>query len=179
MRITSGRLKGRVFKAPKVGMRPTKGLVREAIFSSLATRVLDARVLDLFAGAGGVAFEAWSCGASSVTAVENVFSHWKILQKNFQTLNDEALGGFQIVRSDVFDFLEHNTKQFDLVFADPPYQNADLPRLLKALNDALAVHGVLVFEMHSSNAYSLCPSWNLCKEKVYGKTRTLFLEQTK
>lgn len=90
MRITSGILKGRRFKVPKTGVRPTTERTREAIFSSLAAYVPNARVLDLFAGAGGLALEAWSRSAASVTAVEKVSKHWKILEQNFQSLEPTA-----------------------------------------------------------------------------------------
>ena len=79
MRITSGILKGRTFKVPKIGVRPTTERTREAMFSTLVAYVPNARVLDLFAGAGGLGLEAWSRGAESVTAVEKVSQHWKNL----------------------------------------------------------------------------------------------------
>ena len=84
MRIISGILRGRVFNVPKDGMRPTMGRTREALFSSLAGCIQGARVLDLFAGSGGLGLEAWSRGASSVTAVEKNSKHWKIIQDNFR-----------------------------------------------------------------------------------------------
>ncbi len=92
MRITSGILKGRTFKVPKIGVRPTTERTREAMFSTLVAYVPNARVLDLFAGAGGLGLEAWSRGAESVTAVEKVSKHWKNLEQNFQTLEAGSTG---------------------------------------------------------------------------------------
>lgn len=153
---------------------------REAVFSSLAARVPGARVLDLFAGSGSLGLEAWSRGAASVTAVEKVSKHWKILQENFQTLDgDPDLGKWDVVQSDVYDYLKRPVGPFDLIFADPPYDEADLAKLLESVSGALAPDGILVFEMRSRGAYSLSPDWNLIKEKRYGGTRMLFLEQTK
>ena len=135
MRITSGILGGRTFKVPKVGVRPTTERTREAVFSSIAAVVPGARVLDLFAGAGGLGLEAWSRGAAHVTAVENVSQHWKNLQKNFQNLEPTALehsaslregnpsfqtlgkkegassvclGSWEVVRADVYDYLKRS-----------------------------------------------------------------------
>ena len=189
---------------------------REAVFSSLAARVPGARVLDLFAGSGSLGLEAWSRGAASVTAVEKVSKHWKILQENFQSLEparpdfsasrrkgdinfqglqkqkgagsacfqgseDLGLGQWEAVKADVYDYLKRadGSFQFDLIFADPPYEEADLPKLLEALGGVLAEGGILVFEMRARGAYSLPSDWNLIKEKKYGGTRMLFLEQTK
>jgi 16S rRNA (guanine966-N2)-methyltransferase len=153
---------------------------REAVFSSLATKVPGARVLDLFAGSGSLGLEAWSRGAASVTAVEKVSKHWKILQENFQSMEgDPNLGSWQAVQADVFDFLKRGAGPFDLIFADPPYDEADLTKLLEAVGDELAPDGILVFEMRSRGAYSAPAGWNLIKEKIYGGTRMLFLEQMK
>ncbi len=189
MRITSGILKGRTFKVPKIGVRPTTERTREAIFSSLVAYVPNARVLDLFAGAGGLALEAWSRSAESVTAVEKVSKHWKNLEQNFQALEAGSTGGpksfqalenselgkWKVVRADVYDYLKRPVGPFDLIFADPPYDEVDLPRLLDVLGDALAPEGLLVFEMHKRDAVDVSKPWKLLKEKKYGSTKVLFL----
>lgn len=152
--------------------------VRAAVFSSLAARVPGARVLDLFAGSGSLGLEAWSRGASGVTAVEKVSKYWKILQGNFQALaGDPRLGRWKAVQADVYEFLKHSPGGFDLIFADPPYDEADLPKLLAVLKGVLAADGLLVFEMRSHGSCNVPAGWNLLKEKVYGGTRVLFIEQ--
>jgi len=176
MRITSGILKGRTFKVPKIGVRPTTERTREAIFSSVAAYIPNAQVLDLFAGAGSLGLEAWSRGAASVTAVEKVSKHWKNLEQNFQALEgDPELGAYKVVRADVYDYLKRSVGPFDLIFADPPYDEVDLPRLLDVLGDALAPEGLLVFEMHKRDAVEVSKPWKLLKEKKYGSTKVLFL----
>ena len=178
MRITSGILKGRTFKVPKIGVRPTTERTREAIFSSVAAVVPNARVLDLFAGAGGLGLEAWSRGAASVTAVEKVSKHWKNLEQNFQALDgDSELGTYKVVRADVYDYLKRSVGPFDLIFADPPYDEVDLLKLLDVLGDALATEGLLVFEMHKRDSYTLPFEWTSLKEKKYGSTKVVFLER--
>jgi 16S rRNA (guanine966-N2)-methyltransferase len=67
MRIIAGSAGGRPLKAPPDGLRPTMDRVRAAIFSSLGERVPSARVLDLFAGSGGMGIEALSRGAESAS----------------------------------------------------------------------------------------------------------------
>ena len=192
MRITSGIFKGRTFKVPKEGVRPTTERTREAVFSSLAARIPGARVLDLFAGAGGLGLEAWSRGAASVTAVEKVSKHWKNLQQNFQALEagssgglsffqrseNSQLGRWEVVRADVYDYLKRSIGPFDLIFADPPYDEVDVPRLLDAVEKALAPDGLLVFEMHKRDSYTLPAEWTCLKEKKYGSTKVVFLERT-
>lgn len=177
MRITSGILKGRTFKVPKIGVRPTTERTREAVFSTLAPYVPEARVLDLFAGAGGLSLEAWSRGAASVTAVEKVSQHWKTLQQNFQSLVCDELGAWDVVRADVYDYLKRPVGPFDLIFADPPYDEVDVLRLLELLGDTLAPEGILVFEMQKRDDYTLPSEWKLLKEKRYGSTKVIFLER--
>ena len=179
MRITSGILKGRTFKVPKEGVRPTTERTREAVFSSIAAYVPEARVLDLFAGAGSLGLEAWSRGAASITAVEKVSKHWKNLEKNFQSLETAGLGSFQVVRADVYDFLKRaaGSFEFDLIFADPPYDEVDVLRLLNAVGDALAPDGLLVFEMGKRDSYTLPAEWTCLKEKKYSSTKVIFLER--
>ncbi len=178
MRITSGILKGRQFTVPKTGVRPTTERTREAVFSSLAAYVPNSRVLDLFAGAGGLGLEAWSRGAQSVTAVEQVSKHWKNLDQNFRTLETDELGSFHVVRADAYEYLNRSYGAFDLIFADPPYDEVDLPKLLDAVGETLTQDGILVFEMHKRDAVEFSKDWKLLKEKKYGSTKILFLSRS-
>jgi len=200
MRINSGLLGRRTFNVPKDGLRPTMEQAREGVFSSLMAKIPGARVLDLFAGSGSLGLEAWSRGAASVTAVEKVSKHWKILQENFQSLEparldfgasrrkgDDSfqglengeLGQWDVVQADAYDYLKRPVGPFDLIFADPPYDEADLEKLTGALGGMLAEGGILVFEKRARGFYSVPPDWNLIKEKRYGGTLMLFLEPLK
>lgn len=164
---------------PKDGLRPTMERAREAVFSSLAARVPGANVLDLFAGSGSLGLEAWSRGAARVTAVESASKHWKTLRENFQTLEgDPDLGAWEAVQADVYDYLKHCRSRFDLIFADPPYEEADLPKLLALAGPVLAPGGLLIFEMRAYGAVAVSEPWSLLKERKYGGTRMLFLEYT-
>lgn len=72
-RIIAGDLGGRTVPATVAkGTRPTSDRVREALFSRLAgwDAIAGARVLDLYAGTGALAFEALSRGAASALLVE-------------------------------------------------------------------------------------------------------------
>lgn len=176
MRIISGLLKNRRFEVPDGELRPTMERTREAVFSSLGALIPGARVLDLFAGSGGYGLEAWSRGAAEVVAVEGVSSHWQTLQKNFEALDGDGLGAWKAVQGDVYRFTERKQKPFDLIFADPPYDAVDLPKLLVGVGRLLASDGLLVFEMRSSEDYILPSGWSLIREKKYGEARELFLE---
>ena len=83
MKICAGWAKGQILKAPKSNeTRPTSAKVKEAIFSILAESVVNARVLDLFSGTGGLGLEAISRGASSVHFIESHGAAYQCLTKN-------------------------------------------------------------------------------------------------
>ncbi len=118
MRIIAGRARGRTLSGPKgSGTRPMTDRVREALFSSLGDRVVEARVLDLYAGSGSLGLEALSRGARSVVFVERAREALTALRRNAAAV---GLGG-EIVADDVERFLERTGGSFDLVFVDPPY----------------------------------------------------------
>ena len=69
VRLIGGRWRGRKIHFPdSEGLRPTPSRVRETLFNWLMHDVREARVLDLFAGSGALAFEALSRGAREAVA---------------------------------------------------------------------------------------------------------------
>src|SRR5512140_381629 len=83
MRITGGKAARRILRVPKgLGVRPTPDLVKQAVFNSLGMRVVDARVLELFAGTGALGLECLSRGASYALCVEKSERHATVLRQN-------------------------------------------------------------------------------------------------
>jgi 16S rRNA (guanine966-N2)-methyltransferase len=133
VRIVAGAAKGRRLVAPKGDdVRPTADRVKEALFSSLQPQLPGARVLDLYAGSGGLGLEALSRGAEQVTFVERANAALTALRRNIETV---GLPGTTVVSDDAARALRGEVPggPFDLVFADPPYR---LPKA--ALADLLA-----------------------------------------
>ena len=140
MRIVGGSLRGRRFgKTIAKGTRPTSDRVREAIASALEARELiqGARVLDLFAGTGAMAFEALSRGATHATLIEKSRVMIQGLRENVRVLGLEKRT--TLFKLDLFHsaappkILAH--APFDLVFVDPPYiMIGRVGKLLTALN---------------------------------------------
>ena len=94
MKVISGHLKGRrlFFPADKKALRPTKDLIREAIFDVLRGWVADKRVLDLFAGTGALGIEAVSHGAREVVFIESERGALNIIRKNLEILGITNIG---------------------------------------------------------------------------------------
>src|SRR5258705_4935116 len=139
MRVTGGRLGGRRLVAPPVGVRPTADRVREALFARLPA--LDGVcVLDLFAGTGALGIEALSRGAARAVFVDRSNASLAALRRNLRTLELDACT--RVVRGDVRGALRRlagERLRFDLVLADPPYEDDALAAPL-----ALLVSGALL-----------------------------------
>lgn len=183
MRVIAGSAGGIPLKTPKTDLRPTMDLVRGAIFSSLGEGVVDARVLDLFAGTGSLAIEALSRGARSATLVEADRKACAVIADNLARARLQA----SVVCLDVFRFLQGAgaTEQADFIFADPPYakQRGDrdfAAELLVhfALPALLAPGGLLVLEVAQHWKQPETPLWECFRRKRYGSTETLFLRKT-
>jgi 16S rRNA (guanine966-N2)-methyltransferase len=135
MRIIAGSAKGRRLYAPRGHRtRPFTDRAKEALFSSLGTLVVGARVLDLYAGSGSLGLEALSRGAASAVFVERNRAALVALQRNV-----DAVGrGGEIVADTVQAYLGEAAVTFDLVFVDPPY-GADAGEVDEVLS-ATAAH---------------------------------------
>ena len=138
LRIVGGRHRGRRLRFPAgVEIRPTPDRVRETLFNWLQPRIVDARVLDLFAGSGALGLEALSRGAAHVTFVER--------ERRAASAIDALLKEWQeptatVACADALAWLTATpAAAYDIVFLDPPY-DADV--LAAAAND-LAARGWL------------------------------------
>lgn len=110
-------------------VRPTTDRVRESWFSALGPAVVDARVVDLFAGSGALGLEAASRGAAHVTLVERARGPASVIEANIERLGAEEV--CTLVRDDVFRFLRRLKAPFDLALADPPYASGEARRLVE------------------------------------------------
>ncbi|TMC07353.1 MAG: 16S rRNA (guanine(966)-N(2))-methyltransferase RsmD [Chloroflexi bacterium] len=126
VRVIAGIAKGRTLDAPRGGAtRPATDRIRETLFAILEPILDEARVLDLFAGAGTLGIEALSRGASSVTFVERSAEALKALRKNIATTHFDERA--EVVAANVLGFLEQIAGPYDAVFCDPPF--ADIAML--------------------------------------------------
>jgi 16S rRNA (guanine966-N2)-methyltransferase len=177
MRIIAGEAKGRRLIAPDTpATRPVTDRVREAVFSMVGDWVVDALVLDLYAGSGSFGLEALSRGAASATFVENGNRALEALRSNIATV---ALGG-TLVTSDVKRFLLEATGSYDLVFIDPPWDlpSSDLGGDLGSLDRVLAGGGEVILSRRHSDLLPPAPTnWLVATDRRYGDTRILRYEK--
>jgi 16S rRNA (guanine966-N2)-methyltransferase len=167
VRVVAGEFKGRPLYAPRGGRtRPTADKVREALFSMLGD-VSGARVIDLYAGSGALGIEALSRGAESALFVERDQLALAALRRNLEAVGADS----DVRRQDVLRFLARPEGTFDLVFCDPPYDDA--PRIAAPLEEALPAileeNARIVTESDKRNPLVL--SLPLVVERAYGDTR--------
>ncbi len=156
MRIIAGALKGRRLVTPKgATTRPTADQVRIALMDTLTPRLPNARVLDLFAGAGGVGLEALSRGAAHATFVENDPRAVVALRENVVALDVGAIT--RVRRADVLRALSalyQAGERFDVVFLDPPYDAGLVETTLEALGGGglLLAEGLVIAQHFTKRA---------------------------
>jgi 16S rRNA (guanine966-N2)-methyltransferase len=174
MRIIAGEKRGLVLKTVSYeGFRPTLDRVKESLFGILTPHIRDARVLDLFAGSGALSLEAISRGAASALLIDSDKRAAKVIEQNLVKagLTDRcrfALADFEAAGKTVA-----RGSQFDLVFADPPYDGGFAQRVLNHLRtvDLLAPEGLLSLEMSRKEMADLdSTGFEVLRPKRFGFT---------
>jgi len=154
MRIISGKYKGKRITAPEnLPVRPTTDRAKEALFSILDSRYyFDGKnVLDLFSGTGNIAFEFSSRGIEHITAVDINNNCINFIKK---TSSDLELN-ITSLKSDCIKYLESCEKQFNIIFADPPYHFAEHKKIKEIIfeRDLVKKDGCIIIEHDSSTSF--------------------------
>jgi 16S rRNA (guanine966-N2)-methyltransferase len=181
MRVVGGRLKGRNLAAPSSrDIRPTADRLRESLFNILIhaydNPVLDARVLDLFAGTGALGIEAVSRGAKFALFVDNGAEARALMRNNVEAL---GLGGVtKVYRRDATHLgPAHPVEPFSLVFLDPPYAKGLAEKALVSLRDGgwLRPAALLVVEEATTAAFRAGEGFEELERRAYDETEFVFL----
>jgi 16S rRNA (guanine(966)-N(2))-methyltransferase RsmD len=171
MRIIGGEHGGRKFNPPAKMpyTRPTTDIAKEGLFNVLQHKLdfEELKTLDLFGGTGSISYELASRGVNDLTIVEKDVTMYEFIKKTARELRIENIN---MIKMDVFKFIEQCTDKFDFIFAGPPYALAtidDLPRLIfekKLLNK----NGLFILEHTPRNNYKIFPYYT--SERNYGTT---------
>ena len=182
MQITGGKNRGRKIKPVKnPAIRPSKAVVREALFSILGPQCCyGKRIADFFSGSGIMTLEALSRGAESAFSVDSDPKSCELIRENFAYINvSDNARLLQMTVSQAITKLAALNLQFDIIFLDPPYH---LPQLgVDAIDQSVAA-GILVpearviFEHRSKTQIPECRAMTLCKQKQYGQSMLSFYE---
>ncbi|WP_281630807.1 16S rRNA (guanine(966)-N(2))-methyltransferase RsmD [Vibrio sp. St2] len=178
VRIISGLWRGRKLPVHDAeGLRPTTDRVKETLFNWLAQDVPQAKCLDLFAGSGGLGFEAASRQADKVTMIELNPTAFKQLEKNIAALNSDNLTA---INSDTLSFLQQAGTPHHVVFIDPPFRKGLLEQTVTLLesNGWLANDAMIYIETEKELALEGIPTnWHLHREKTAGQVSYRLFER--
>lgn len=179
MRIIAGIAKGRKLKTLQGAVvRPTSDKVRGAIFNILGEVVVGASVLDLFSGSGALGIEALSRGAKSAVFVDNDIRCVNIIRENLKNCKFSG----EVIREDVYKvFNKLEKKNFNIVFADPPYGLDLAKNLLSQLdkNSILKDFCIIVIEHSKRDEIEEPSPWIKIQQKRYGETTVSFYKYEK
>lgn len=186
MRIISGKAKGlKLISPPSKSsfLRPTSDRGREALFSILGQRVIDASILDLFAGTGAIGLEAVSRGASSAVFIDNNPTSISLIKRNITayfhcTGNNNLSQKLSVVQYDLRKGLVSSNplfteNKFDIIFLDPPYDKGLAIQTLKYLDNCeyLSEDGLIIVEERTKTIMpDNLASLKLKDKRKYGDT---------
>jgi 16S rRNA (guanine966-N2)-methyltransferase len=173
MRITGGTAKGLQLKfPPKSQIRPTTDMVREAIFSILASLASRwSRILDLYAGTGALGIEALSRDADWVDFVDQEPRCCAIIKQNLEkSWFAQKAHVYCCNVSKALTFLDGN---YDIIFADPPYSDTTIGNLLMQLDNSKYINDESLIVIPHASRSPLADSyggWHSVKERRHGDT---------
>lgn len=182
LRIIGGSLRGRKIRlSARFSGRPTRDMVREALFSIIGQDIYRCVFLDLFAGSGANGFEAISRGARKAILVDMspVAINSCIESANHFGVSSQV----EIKRMEASRYLQKASsdgQMFDIIFADPPYEmKADeFEAIIAGGSDCLAENGILIVEVAGNAAYpENIAELVKYKERIYGGTKLCFYKR--
>ncbi len=155
MRIISGTHKGRkITTANNLPVRPTTDKAKEALFNILNNRYYfeNKNMLDLFSGTGNIAFEFASRGVTKIIAIDN---NPVCIQSIRNTAENFKLN-VSTAQSDAIKYIQNCNKQFDFVFADPPYDYTRYEELKTIIikKEIIKKDGILIIEHDKNTMFS-------------------------
>lgn len=172
MRVIAGRLGGRSFESPKTHRtHPMSDKVRGALFNALGN-LHGLTVLDAYAGSGACSLEAISRGAASVLAIDVDVEAVKTIAANVKALSLEEV--ITVRRKNISGWSRNNQdKQFDVVLADPPYDDIR-PDVLERLTVHVKPGGLFVLSWPGSESVRPMADLEIVSHKTYGDAQLVF-----
>jgi 16S rRNA (guanine966-N2)-methyltransferase len=185
LRIISGLARGRKLLTPgkSNSIRPTTDRAREALFSIIGNRIMSANVLDLYAGTGALGLEAFSRGAEHVVFIEKQKKALELIKQNCSL----CCMGLKNIQDDTLIIIQHDlrrglpvkhpvfkeSKGFDLIFLDPPYNKGLAEANLLFLNNSDFLSSTTLVIAEENSGETLPESFSrltLADQRKYGDT---------
>lgn len=184
IKVIGGKHRGRSIETPE-GMttRPTSNRARESLFNVLmhanwhedgTSPLVDARVLDAFAGSGALGIEALSRGAAHATFLDNDATAIRLIGGNLRKIGEAA--NAKVIRGDATR-PPPSREPCDLAFLDPPYRSGLAAPALTALAEAgwLKPGAVATIELANTEDIVPPPGFEAIDERRYGAAKIVIL----
>jgi len=171
MRIISGKWGGRRITPPAhmPHTRPTTDIAKEGLFNILQNRIdfTDMTTLDLFGGTGCISYELASRGANDLTIIEKDPVMFAFIRKNVEQL---GITNCQVLKLDVFNYLNTCNQDFDFIFAGPPYALGPIDEIPRIITKRAMIRkdGFFVLEHTPRNNYEQFEGFSFMRN--YGTT---------
>jgi 16S rRNA (guanine966-N2)-methyltransferase len=187
LKIVGGKHRGRSIATPEGSTtRPTSHRARESLFNILmhadwradgTSPLIDARVLDAFAGSGALGIEALSRGAAHATFLDNDATAIRMIGENLRKLGEIAAA--KVIRSDATR-PPPSREGCDLAFLDPPYRSGQAAPALVALAAAgwLKPGAIAAVEIATTEDLMMPAGFATIDERRYGAAKIVILRHT-
>lgn len=170
MRVITGSARGRNLVAPAgLDTRPTSDMTKGAVFSILQMMIENSDFLDLFAGSGQMGVEALSRGAKSATLIDKDPKAVAAIKENLKLCG--LMEKSSVAMMDSLSYIQNCSKQFDVIFLDPPYNKELIAAVLPDCARCLKEDGIILCETEKTESLPEVPELELVKEYRYGKAK--------
>lgn len=158
-------------------VRPTTDFAKTGLFNILSTHYnfAEINVLDLFAGAGSISYEFLSRGCTNVQCVDRNAKCVQYIKQMMQQLRAPSL--VKVALADAVTYLSKNGEQFNIIFADPPFELEIADELVSTTfeNKKLKTQGTLIIEHASGKKYDTLPYF--VESRKYGHVSFSFFKE--
>ncbi len=182
MRVIAGKARRTLLKTPEgFDTRPTTDRTKETLFNILNGYLPDCEFLDLFSGSGAIGIEAISRGAKLAVFSEVNRIAIECIKSNLKATHfEEYAKVYQQDALSVIRTIEKEGRAFDIIFMDPPYNQAFEREILEYLNHSSIVHQdtIIVVEasLDTSFDYLEKSRFQIYREKNYKTNKHVFIE---
>ena len=175
MRITAGNLRHRNINMTNLETtRETQDKVRMAIFNMLGQYFLGGKCLDLFAGSGAMAIEAYSRGFSEIYLNDLEIKAINVCKENCKSL---GINDAKFYNYDYINYFKNVNEKYDLIILDPPYKLDNTLEILSLCKNYLNNNGKIAFEMKKESNEAIVDGLTLIKNKSYGIKKVLIYKK--
>lgn len=177
MRVVAGSARGKkLVSVPGDSTRPILDRVKTALFDILRPQLPGMKVLDVFAGSGGVGIEALSQGAAHCTFVDVNNNAFKTIKQNLE--GTKLTAGGTVFNTDAFAFLRRTQESFDLIYVAPPQYEGlwiETLRTLAERPEILSARGMIVVQIDPKEYETVTlAAFHEQRQKKYGNTLLVF-----